>query len=128
MVDIPSVCVEDAVTTIKQLIHHAAAGHDNIPDFVIKGISNLFLPAVMSICNWCLQCGVFPQHWKKPSVTPTPKPGIPNICNFRPISIRSSFIKIIEKIVFSVYIVHSIGLQFHFSLAVRFYTASFYDH
>lgn len=97
--DVPCVQLEDVICSINELNHKAAVGPDGIAPIIIKGISQVIAPILTTICRWSFASGCFPQLWKRSLVTPIPKPGPPAISNFRPISVLSSFSKIIEKII-----------------------------
>ena len=78
-----------------------SCGPDNIKAKILKISLPVITPLLTSLCNDCLQYGVFPKCLKIAKVVPIFKSGCNyDICNYRPISILSVFSKIIEKIVY----------------------------
>ena len=98
--DVPFVSSDCVLWAINQLNPRCATGPDGVPSFIIRGIGPIISPILAALCNWSLSAGVFPSIWKEANVTPVPKPGLPNISNFRPISVLNSFSKLIERIVY----------------------------
>jgi hypothetical protein len=71
-----------------------------IPNFLIKGCSEIFTPLLHYIFNLSLLTGSFPRLWKKAAVVPIFKKGNSAlVTNYRPISILNNFSKILESIV-----------------------------
>ena len=64
--------------------------------------STLILPPhISNLFNCCEEQGEFPNALKIAEVIPIYKKGNPNLCtNYRPISLLSPFIKILEKLIF----------------------------
>ena len=64
---------------------------------VIKYCINELIKPIAYICNLSLLTGVFPKQWKHAVITPIFKTGSSDlICNYRPISILTSFSNIVE--------------------------------
>ena len=67
---------------------------------VLKHISDLIAPALTKLLNLSLLQGIFPDSLKIAAVTPLFKSGDKtDVCNYRPISVLSTFSKIFEKVV-----------------------------
>ena len=73
---------------------------EEIPPFFIKKISNSILPVLKDIFNLSLRQGILPKQWKMAYVNPIHKRGSKNNPkNYRPISLTSSFCRILESII-----------------------------
>ena len=74
-------------------------GVDEVPMKLLKYCINELIKPITHICNLSLHTGVFPKQWKHAIITPIFKAGFNDlVSNYRPISILSSFSKIIEKV------------------------------
>lgn len=90
----------DIIQIINHLSNKKSCGHDEIPISLIKQCSLELAEPIAEIINKSLVLGEFPDTLKIASVTPILKKGDSRyIENYRPISILSSFSKIIEKAV-----------------------------
>ena len=79
-----------------------SAGYDDISSRILKRSAPNVLSPVIFICNKILSMGVFPEAEVKPLF----KKGDPTDCsNYRPISLLTSFSKVIKKIIYKDYIV-----------------------
>ena len=88
------------IWAVKKLKKSFSAGHDNIPNFIIKGCINPLLPVLKHIFNFSLSKGLYPNFWKKAIVIPIPKKGNSHlISNYRPISLLCGFAKLFDKII-----------------------------
>lgn len=77
-----------------------AKGVDEIPLAFIKSCLTELTPAIVHICNYCLQHGCFPDLWKVALVKPIPKKTNPSeVKDFRPISLLCVLSKVLEKLV-----------------------------
>jgi hypothetical protein len=82
---------------IKSLKTKNSSGYDGISTKLLK-ISSCFISSpLIYICNKSLSSGIFPDRLKYAMVKPLFKKGDrANISNYRPISLLSSFAKVIE--------------------------------
>ena len=80
-------------------------GINNIPIKFIKIASVVITPILTNLYNDCISKEIFPDILKISQITPIYKKGPKNICcNYRPISLVSSFSKIFEKCLYSQFI------------------------
>jgi hypothetical protein len=78
-----------------------SAGYDEISSRILKKRAPYISSPLIFICNKILSTGVFPERLKFPEVKPLFKKGDPTDCsNYRPISLLTSFSKVIEKIIY----------------------------
>jgi len=78
-----------------------SAGYDEISSRILKKSAPYIIPPLIFICNKILSTGIFPERLKFAEVKPLLKKGDPTNCsNYRPISILTSFSKVIEKIIY----------------------------
>ena len=95
----PTSCqeIKNVISTLKSKLSNGA---DNIPLKIIKFIPENVLNLLAWIFNLSLQLGKFPEKFKIAKIIPIHKKGDPkDVNNYRPISLLSSFSKILEKIV-----------------------------
>jgi len=84
---------------ISSLKINAAAGTDQIPARIIKNYLNALLQPI-TLVNLSLQTGCFPEQFKEALIRPIYKTGeISGTVNYRPISLISNILKILEKAV-----------------------------
>jgi len=77
------------------------AGYDEISSRILKRSAPYVSSPLIFICNKILSTGVFPERLKFTEVKPLFKKGDPTDClNYRPISLLTSFSKVIEKIIY----------------------------
>jgi hypothetical protein len=84
------------MTDVKRAISHLrwtkSVGPDEIPNFIIKGSSDIFIPLLRHIFNLSLSIGKFPSSWKQVAVVPILKKGNRAlVVNYRSISILNNF-------------------------------------
>ena len=89
---------------IKSLNTRNSHGYDEISTKLFTKLLKLSSPYILSplthICNKSLSLGIFPNHLKYSVIKPLFKKGDKhNISNYRPISILTSFSKVLEKAV-----------------------------
>ena len=77
-----------------------SGGYDEISTLILK----LSVPYIVSpltyICNAILNSGVFPDRLKYAIIKPIFKKGDDQKINYRPISLLTSFSKVIEKLIY----------------------------
>ena len=79
-----------------------SSGHDEINNFILKGIISSVVDPLVHIFNLSLLYGQVPNSMKIAKVIPLFKKGDKlDVNNYRPISLLSSFSKILEKIIYS---------------------------
>lgn len=78
------------------------SGHDQIPSFLIKDCSNIFITPLLTLFNIALRTSTFPDCWKLAKVCPIHKSGdIRDIKNYRGIAIFPNFAKVFEASVYT---------------------------
>lgn len=76
-------------------------GYDEISSRILKASTPYILSPLTLIFNKILSSGVFPERLKYSEVIPLHKKGdVTNLSNYRPVSLLTSFSKIIEKIIY----------------------------
>ena len=91
--------IEKIIQSLKAKNSH---GYDGIPTKILK-ISTPFITSPLTyICNKSLSSGIFPSRSKFSEIIPVHKKGNRmDITNFRPISLLTSFSKILEKVIYA---------------------------
>jgi hypothetical protein len=85
---------------LKRLKPSKAVGLDGIPNFVIKGCSEIFIPVLKHIFNLSLSQQYFPTERKQAAFVPVFKKGnSASVSNYRPISILNNFSKLFELVI-----------------------------
>ncbi|CAG4955242.1 unnamed protein product [Colias eurytheme] len=83
---------------IKSLSNSSSPGYDGMNNRLIKSIALYILEPLTAIINLSIAKGVFPEPWKTAIITPIHKEGSrSDPCNYRPISLLSTFSKILER-------------------------------
>ncbi|GFG28533.1 hypothetical protein Cfor_03643, partial [Coptotermes formosanus] len=92
---------------IKSLKTKNSSGYDEVSNRIIKLSSPFIISPLTCICNAILSTGVFPDRLKYAIVKPVFKKGNrQEISNYRPISLLTSFSKIIEKLIYARLLTH----------------------
>jgi hypothetical protein len=87
VLNIPHISVTDVTRTISRLRSTKCVGPDEIPNFIIKGCSEVLTPLLHHIFNLSLLTRSFPRLWKQAAVVPIFKKGNSAlVTNYRPIS------------------------------------------
>lgn len=85
---------------INSLKSESAPGFDGVSNRLLKMSQHILAPPLAYLYNLSLSSGVVPDRLKIANVTPVFKSGDPHdVTNYRPISLLTSFSKILEKIV-----------------------------
>jgi hypothetical protein len=93
-------------TEIKNIIHSLKAknssGYDGITSKILKVCASLISYPLTHICNHSLLTGIFPNRLKVSIVRPLYKKGDKtNMSNYRPISLLTTFSKVLEKVMYN---------------------------
>jgi len=87
---------------IKSLRTKNTSGYDEISNHIIKLTAPFIISPLTHICNAILSTGVFPDRLKYAVIKPIFKKGNKqDVSNYRPISLLTSFSKIIEKLIYT---------------------------
>ena len=96
-----TVSVEEVVNNLLNLDVTKAHGPDGIHPRLLKECSEQIGPSLCALFNHSLNCGRVPIEWKAANITPVHKESKEVAENFRPISLLSIVIKILERSVCS---------------------------
>lgn len=89
-------------SVIKSLNNKKSAGHDNIPNLVLRKVRQTIVKFITPLINNCINIGYFPASWKSAILIPIKKSNCPNyVENYRPISLLPNIGKVLEKVIFS---------------------------
>jgi len=92
---------------IKPLKSKNSHGYEEISNKIIKLSAPFIISPLTYICNEILKTGVFPDRLKYAIVRPIFKKGVKHeTSNYRPISLLTSFSKIIEKLIYNRLLLH----------------------
>ena len=92
---------EELLDIVRSLKNKKSPGFDYIKNDLIKNVIKGILKPLIHIFNLSLSSGVVPRNMKVAKVVPVFKKGDPQLLtNYRPISLLSSFSKILEKLVY----------------------------
>lgn len=90
----------EVIKFFKSLDKSKGAGPDGIPPVFISNCAETLAFPLTRIYNVSLSTGIFPTEWKMAKVVPIHKSGDAELVgNYRPISILSSFAKLLEALV-----------------------------
>ena len=79
-----------------------SVGIDEVPDALIKHVVNVLCDVVVFMFNSSLSEGIFPTIYKVTKVVPVHKKGPKDdVNNYRPISLQTSFAKLLESLVYT---------------------------
>ena len=91
----------EIIDSLKSLSVNKALGQDNIAAFFIKTVNLVIAPYLLILYDYTFSSGIFPDILKIAKVLPIHKNGNQNDPNnYRPISILSTFSKILEKLIY----------------------------
>ena len=92
--------VTEVITIIKSLKTSHSTGIDEISSNLLKKVADLIAEPLVYLYNQSMLTGVFPNQLKHSKIIPIFKKGSKSLLeNYRPISLLSSFSKILEKLV-----------------------------
>jgi Notch-like protein len=95
------VTVQEVEEVIKSLKSNVSAGFDEIPMSIVKRCLRYFIRPLVHIYNKSLQTGIFSDMMEIAKIRHLFKKGDRKVMqNYRPISILTSFTKILEKLMF----------------------------
>ena len=93
---------EELFTIINSLKNKKSPGYDQISNELIKNVFPGIVKPLVHIFNLSIMTGIVPIKMKIAKVVPIFKKGDPQLLNnYRPISLLTSFSKILEKIVYT---------------------------
>ena len=96
------VIADEVLALVNKMKPKKGSGFDGITNFLIKKIINEIIEPLTHILNASLTSGIVPDKLKVAKVIPIHKKGSKqDIGNYRPISLLTSFSKILEKMVYS---------------------------
>ena len=113
---VPSFVSEDSIcdiditesTVLQKLLElkvNKAPGPDGIHSYVLKACANTLYVPLTILYSQSLSSGVLPDEWKQAHVVPVFKKGQRNqASNYRPISLTSLVVKILESIIHSTFL------------------------
>ena len=94
--------IEEELIDVVRTFNDSSPGNDEIPMKLIKEVAVIIVPVLLHICNSSFQSGIFPEDLKVAKITPIYKVGDKReFKNHRPISVLSSFGKIVEKLMYN---------------------------
>ena len=100
-INLKSVSTNEIENIIKSLKQKNSSGYDEISSKLLKFSSPFIVSPLTHICNRSISTGIFPDRLKYAVVTPLFKKGEKTtVSNYRPISILSSFSKILERVMY----------------------------
>ena len=96
-----SCSTKEIISIIKSLKTKNSFGYDEISTKILK-ISATFISSPLTyICNKSISSGIFPERLKYSIIKPLYKKGDrTDLSNYRPISILTSFSKVLEKVLY----------------------------
>ena len=91
---------EEVYKIVNSFKNKKSYGHDEISNYLLKLIIPYIINPLVHICNMSLSSGIFPTNMKIAKVIPIFKKDDHTLMsNYRPVSILSSFSKILERVV-----------------------------
>ena len=92
---------QEIVKIVSKLPNKSSSGHDNISNILLKEIIDQIAPVLVEVFNKSMMLGEFPSLMKLAEVVPLYK-GKEHFLetNYRPISLLTTILKILEKIVY----------------------------
>lgn len=94
------ITVQEIRDVISTMPNKKSSGPDGVPISVVKSCLEIIIEPLCYIFNLSIRTSTFPDKWKTASIIPIFKQGSHELIeNFRPITLVSSFSKILEKII-----------------------------
>ena len=91
----------ELIDIVHNLKNKKSTGHDGIDNVLLKKVINHVVDPLVHVFNLSLTDGIVPDCMKISKIIPVYKKGKKdNICNYRPISLLTTFSKILERIVY----------------------------
>jgi hypothetical protein len=116
-VKVPLIFDSDVKQAFHRLKSTKCVGLDDIPSFIIKGCSEIFVPVLKHIFNLSLSNGIFLSLWKDEAAVPIFKKGSSAlVTNYIPISLLNNPSKVFEIIIhdhFSYYLISKLQPSQH---------------
>ena len=120
---------EDVMKHLNALNITKSAGPDNMHPKLLRELSEIITEPLCIIFNKTIEDGAMPQCWKEANITPIFKKGEKSRPeNYRPISLTSILVKILEKEVRKSLMEHMDRNNFFFGLSTRIQTRLFMYH
>ena len=92
---------EEILDIVSNLNNKKSPGHDDINNFILKGVISSIIDPLVHIFNLSLSSGQVPAGMKIAKVIPLFKNGDKlSVNNYRPISLLSTLSKVLEKIIY----------------------------
>ena len=101
-----SISVDGVANLLHNLNPHKDTGPDGIPVYFLKECSIEIAPILTLIFQCSIQQGAMPDEWKTANIIPIFKKGDhTNTGNYRPVSLTSICSKLLEHIIYAVFLV-----------------------
>ncbi|KAG1298434.1 hypothetical protein G6F66_001737 [Rhizopus arrhizus] len=92
------ITLPDIISAIRSLPSNKAPGVDHVKNEMLLPIQHLLAPILLALFQLCWKWSYVPESWRVAQVVPIHKKGAPtDPGNFRPISLTSTFRKILER-------------------------------
>ena len=105
--------MQDVYSVLCKLNERKSAGPDNIPNLFLRRCRESLAWPLAILFNKSVSSGCLPQDWRDAVVTPIHKKGSKQACeNYRPVSLTSTVVKVMEKIVWKHIVAHVEGNNF----------------
>ena len=89
--------MRELTSAINKMKRKGAAGPDNIPPTLMKALGPIALQELLAIFNESFRHADCPRIWRVAVIIPILKAGKPEIASYRPISLTSCVVKLLER-------------------------------
>lgn len=91
----------EVISYVRSLNNKKSAGHDGIPNWLIRKMPHDFFVPFATLLNQCTNICYFPEIWKIAIIYPILKPGKDKrqIVSYRPISLLPNMSKLLERVI-----------------------------